>query len=236
VRQDGKVGWIEEVHVRAEAIPAEPWSNVRDGSVEPLRAVRALRRDGATIYPEQDRIFAAFAVPFKKVRVVIVGLDPYPTKGHATGLAFSVPRSLETLPPGLRSIHEAMRKDGFEPPQHGDLSGWMNEGVLLLNRALTFEVGKKAGSHLPIWRDFTDDVIRSLGKRDEPVVFVLWGNDAQKVRGLIDEKHNWVVTAPHPSSRGAHRKAFQKSKSFSKVNTRLVSLGSRPIEWATALR
>jgi uracil-DNA glycosylase len=230
------VGSIEEVHVRAKAVPAEPWSNVRDGSVEPLRAVRALRRDGATIYPEQDRIFAAFAVPFKKVRVVIVGLDPYPTKGHATGLAFSVPRTFETLPPGLRSIHEAMRKDGFEPPKHGDLSGWMNEGVLLLNRALTFEVDAGAGAHLRMWTDFTNQVIRELSDRPRPVVFVLWGREAQKVRRFIDEKDNRVVTAPHPSSRGAHRKAFQKSKSFSKVNTRLVSLGSRPIEWSRALR
>lgn len=199
--------------------------------VAALTTVEQLRRGGREVYPPPGLELAALVrVSFEQVRVVILGLDPYPTPGHAMGLAFSVPRDVTNLPPGIRSIHEAMRNDGFSPPEHGDLSAWASQGVLLLNRALTFEQGTRAGAHLPIWRDYTDRVIEVLNERAEPVVFVLWGNKAQEVEGRIDTSRHPIVTAPHPSARGAHRKAFQHAGTFTKVNERLVE----PIEWAVS--
>jgi uracil-DNA glycosylase len=210
-----------------------PWPGVLDEPSEALGTIARWRSAGREIYPAGGlELTALRMVPFQKVRVVVVGLDPYPTPGHATGLAFSVPRNVSPLPPGVRSIHAAMRHDGFTPPEHGDLSGWTKQGVLLLNRALTHERGGKAGAHLPIWREFTDQVIRVLSERGDPVVFVLWGRQAQKVGGLIDISRHHVVTAPHPSSRGAHRTAFQQSGTFLKVNEALTER----IDWAEALR
>jgi uracil-DNA glycosylase len=197
-----------------------------------LAEVQALRDLGREIYPAAgDELRALELVPFERVRVVIVGLDPYPTPGQATGLAFSVPRSESSLPVGLRSIHAAMDREGYPPPGHGDLTGWTTEGVLLLNRALTFERDLKAGAHLRFWRDFTDDVIRVLNQRDRRVVFVLWGNAAQKVQPLITQKQHRVVTAPHPSSRGDYRTRFQEAGTFRKVN-RLLDKG---IDWSGSL-
>lgn len=223
----------EAEELRALIAARRPWPGVLDEPVAAFAAVQQLRRAGREIYPARGLELTALAlVPFDQVRVVIVGLDPYPTPGHAMGLAFSVPRNVERLPTGVRSIHAAMRHDGFTPPDHGDLSGWAKEGVLLLNRALTFERGRKPGAHLPLWRDFTDQVIHVLSDRDEPVVFVLWGNDAQKVQRLIDTSRHHIVTAPHPSSRGAYRTAFQKSGTFRSVNELLAE----PIDWAAAIR
>ena len=210
-----------------------PWLGVLDEPSEALATIARMRSAHGEIYPAGGlELTALEKVPFQKVRVVIVGLDPYPTPGHATGLAFSVPRKVSPLPPGVQSIHAAMRHDGFTPPEHGDLSGWTTQGVLLLNRALTHERGGKAGAHLPIWREFTDQVIRVLSERGEPVVFVLWGRQAQKVGGLIDASRHHVVTAPHPSSRGAHRTAFQQAGTFLEVNDSLTER----IDWAAAIR
>jgi uracil-DNA glycosylase len=204
-----------------------------DARARPLAEVQALRDLDREIYPARgDELKALELVPFEKVRVVILGLDPYPTPRQATGLAFSVPRSEASLPIGLRSIHTAMAQDGYPPPKHGDLSGWTTEGVLLLNRALTFERDRKSGAHLGIWQGFTDEVIRLLNQRDGRVVFVLWGNAAQTVEPLITQKQHRVVTAPHPSSRGEYRKRFQAAGTFQKVN-RLLDKG---IDWSGSLR
>ncbi|MFC6238039.1 uracil-DNA glycosylase [Longivirga aurantiaca] len=209
----------EAEELRALIAARLPWPGVLEEPVEAFAAVEQLRSAGREVFPARGLELAALAlVPFQEVRVVIVGLDPYPTPGHAMGLAFSVPPEVRPLPAGVRSIHAAMRHDGFDPPDHGDLSGWARQGVLLLNRALTYERGRKAGAHLPIWRDFTDQVIRVLNERDEPVVFVLWGNEAQKVGALVDASHHHTVTAPHPSSRGAYRKASQDAGTFTTVN------------------
>jgi uracil-DNA glycosylase len=205
---------------------------ILDARARPMAEVQALRDLDREIYPAAgDELKALELVPFENVRVVILGLDPYPTPGQATGLAFSVPRSETSLPIGLRSIYAAMDHDGYPPPEHGDLTGWTTQGVLLLNRALTFERGRKAGAHLEIWRDFTDDVIRVLNERDRRVVFVLWGKAAQKVEPLITQKQHRVVTAPHPSSRGEYRTRFQKARTFRKVN-RLLDKG---IDWSGSL-
>lgn len=138
---------------------------------------------------------------------------------------------MDQLPAGLLSIHTAMENDGYPPTAHGDLSGWAHQGVLLLNRALTYERGTKSGTHLKYWRDFTDQVIRVLDERADPVVFVLWGNDALKVRKLITRPHHTVITAPHPSSRGHYRTAFQKAGTFQRVNKALDD----DIDWGAAL-
>ncbi|MGE3447470.1 MAG: uracil-DNA glycosylase [Microbacteriaceae bacterium] len=218
----------EAEELRALMASRRPWPGVLDAPVAAFAAVEQLRRAGREVYPARGLELAALAlVPFDKVRVVIVGLDPYPTPGHAMGLAFSVPRDVTKLPAGLLSIHVGMRNEGLNPPAHGDLSAWARQGVLLLNRALTFERGKKAGAHLPIWRDYTDQVITVLSERADPVVFVLWGNEAQKVTGLIDTSLHHIITAPHPSSRGAHRRAFQEAGTFGKVNALLPA----PIDW-----
>lgn len=223
----------EAKELRALIAARRPWPGVLDEPTEALGTVARLRSDHREIYPADGlELTALEKVPFQKVRVVIVGLDPYPTPGHAMGLAFSVPRKVSPLPPGVSSIHAAMRHDGFTPPEHGDLSGWTTQGVLLLNRALTHERGAKAGAHLPIWREFTDQVIRVLSKRGDPVVFVLWGKQAQKVGSLIDASRHHIVTAPHPSSRGAHRREFQRRGRFLEINDALTE----PINWAAAIR
>jgi uracil-DNA glycosylase len=206
----------------------DPWPGVVREPVEELRKV-ARRRASHEVYPGPGLELAALvAVPFQKVRVVIVGLDPYPGEGLATGLAFAVPEGTERLPDGLRSIHAALRHDRYEPPVREDLTGWADQGVLLLNRALTFEVGSpRAGGHLPIWRDWTNEVIAALNDRAEPVVFALWGRKAQRVP-LIDTKRHTVITAPHPSSRGAYRTEFQQAGTFLRINK---ALGKPTIDW-----
>jgi uracil-DNA glycosylase len=207
----------------------DPWPGVVREPVEEMRQV-ALRRAGHEVYPPRGLELAALSlVPYEQVRVVIVGLDPYPTPGNAIGLAFSVPRTVTSLPPALCSIHAAMRHDGYVPPEHGDLSGWVRQGVLLLNRALTFEVGTKSGTHLPIWREYTDSVIAALNDRAEPVVFALWGRKAQKVLPRIDNKRHTVITAPHPSSRGGYRTEFQQAGTFLRINK---ALAKPTIDWA----
>lgn len=206
-----------------------PWRGVLPEPVEALRAVGRLRGEGREVYPARGlELTALVLVPFEKVRVVIVGLDPYPAPGHATGLAFSVPRDVRPLPPAIQSIHAALRHDGYAPPDHGDLSGWAAQGVLLLNRALTHEAGTRSGAHLPIWRGYTDQVIRVLSERAERVVFVLWGFEAQKVARLIDTPPRYIVRAPHPSSRGRHREAFKREGTFRAVNDLLAE----PVDWA----
>lgn len=222
----------EAQELRALLATRLPWPGILDEPTDALATIGRLRATGHEIYPAHGLELAALgAVGFQDVRVVIVGLDPYPTPGNAIGLAFSVPRTVDQLPAALRSIHTAMANDGYPPPAHGDLSGWAHQGVLLLNRALTYERGTKSGTHLMYWRDFTDQVIRVLDERADPVVFVLWGNDALKVRKLITRPHHTVITAPHPSSRGHYRTAFQKAVTFRRVNKALDD----DIDWAAAL-
>ncbi|MEP7738884.1 uracil-DNA glycosylase [Nocardioides sp. 31GB23] len=182
------------------------------------------------VYPEESAVYAAFDLtPFAKVRVVILGQDPYPNPGQAMGLSFSVPSGVP-LPVSLRNIHIAMRAENIEPPEHGDLSGWAAQGVLLLNAGLTVRKNG-AGRHLRIWRPFTDAVIRRLNDRTEPMVFVLWGAKAQRAlhRGLVDPERHHVVTAPHPASRGASQRAFREARTFGRVNDLITG---DPINWS----
>jgi len=222
-------GWTEavdlspedEADVRALSKAASPWGRV-------LPDLPSVPDRDAMIPPRGREVMALMRVPLKKVRVVIVGLDPYPNPDHATGLAFSVGRDVWPLPTALKSIHAAMLYDEITPPVHGDLSGWATQGVLLLNRALTHDLNRKAGAHLALWKPYTDAVIKAVSDRaGPPVVFVLWGRRAEKVKRLIGARHT-IITAPHPSSRGRHRKDFVQSRTFTKVNAALA----KPIDWA----
>jgi uracil-DNA glycosylase len=180
--------------------------------------------------PARENVFRAFReTPFDQVKVVILGQDPYPTKTHAIGLAFSVPPTVNPLPKSLINIHTELEKDTGIHRINGDLTGWTAQGVFLLNTALTVKEGKP-GSHAEMWRKFTDNVIERLSEYRENLVFILWGNHAiSKARLIDDEKHHVVVSA-HPSPLSAYR-GFFGSKVFSRTNDYLTSKNITPIKW-----
>ncbi len=184
------------------------------------------------IFPPREHWFAAFErIDPHAVRAVILGQDPYPTPGNAMGLAFSVPRGVK-VPASLRNIYKALQIDlGITPPLHGDLSAWAEQGVLLLNTALTVEEGKP-GSHANFgWGEFTDGVIEALGNADAaPKVFMLWGAHAQKKSPLIDTTRHAVLEAVHPSPLSAHR-GFFECRHFSQANEFLRGTGVAEVNW-----
>ncbi|MFA5387349.1 MAG: uracil-DNA glycosylase [Candidatus Paceibacterota bacterium] len=182
------------------------------------------------VYPPSDKVFAAFKTPFDKVKVVILGQDPYHGAGQAHGLAFSVMPGVH-IPPSLTNIYKEAAEDvGFKPPRHGCLTHWAEQGVLLLNTVLTVEEGRP-GSHRKIgWEKLTTVVIKALGAREKPLVFILWGRDAQEKRAHIDDEKHYIIKAPHPSPLSAHA-GFFGSKPFSKTNEALKRWGQEPIEW-----
>ncbi len=187
-------------------------------------------QEGKTVYPPARFIFNAFEyTPFDKLKVVLLGQDPYHQPGQAHGLSFSVPRGVPQ-PPSLRTVFTELQNDlGLTPPTHGCLEGWARQGVLLLNAALTVEAGKPA-SHSGIgWMIFTDAVIRTVSVQKEHIVFLLWGNFARSKRDLIDTGHHCVLEAAHPSPLA--RGAFYGCRHFSATNTYLVQHGIEPINW-----
>lgn len=189
---------------------------------------------GSIIYPSGNLIFNAFwKTPFNKVKVVILGQDPYHNPGQAHGLSFSVPEGTP-LPPSLQNIYKEIADDiGGTPPASGDLTHWANQGVLLLNAALTVRQNEPA-SHAKIgWTAFTDAVITTLSEQREGLIFLLWGKFAQDKQQLIDETKHVVLKAAHPSPLSAY-KGFLGCKHFSKVNEILVARGQSPIQWIPA--
>lgn len=190
-----------------------------------------LQYGAKTVYPPPKRIFAALdAVPFEKVRVVILGQDPYHGPGQAHGLCFSVPEGVPA-PPSLQNVFKEIRADlGLPIPTSGDLQHWADQGVLLLNATLTVEAGQ-AGSHQGKgWEEFTDAIVKKLNEGREGIVFLLWGAYAQKKGEHIDRTKHFVLSAPHPSPLSAYH-GFLGCKHFSQTNAHLVSKGERPIEW-----
>jgi uracil-DNA glycosylase len=184
-----------------------------------------------TIYPDIPNIFAALErTPLDRVRVVILGQDPYHGPGQAHGLSFSVPPG-EALPPSLRNIFKELHADlGLPIPRHGNLGAWADQGVLLLNSVLTVEA-EHAGSHAGRgWEEFTDEILRVLNARRQGLVFLLWGAYAQRKGKLIDETKHLVLKSAHPSPLSAHR-GFFGSRPFSKINAYLEARGERPIDW-----
>lgn len=189
------------------------------------------RAGGKVIYPPGSLLFNAFNnTPFEKVKVVILGQDPYHGPGQAMGLSFSVPRGI-TIPPSLVNIFKELRNDiGMQIPGHGDLTQWAKQGVLLLNAALTVRANEP-NSHAKIgWHDFTDEVIQVLSDKKEDLVFLLWGRFALDKIPLIDEMKHLVLRAAHPSPFSAD-KGFFGCRHFSKTNEWLMKKGMQPIDW-----
>lgn len=188
------------------------------------------KQAGKTIYPPGKLIFNAFdSTPFDKVKVVILGQDPYHQPGQAMGLCFSVPRGIRT-PASLQNIYKEINRDlGYPNPGHGDLTPWADQGVFLLNAMLTVEKGN-AGSHSKIgWQRFTDAVIKTLSDQKVGLVFLLWGNFAKSKKALINEKKHTVLEAVHPSPLAGNK--FQGCGHFSKTNEILIKQGQNPIDW-----
>lgn len=183
------------------------------------------------IYPEGKDIFNAFwHCPLEKVKVVILGQDPYHGPGQAHGLSFSVKPGIP-FPPSLLNIFKELKSDlGLDLPPNGDLTRWADQGVFLLNATLTVRA-HQAGSHQKKgWEEFTDGVIKTINDNRSNLVFLLWGTYAQKKSELIDSSKHFILKAPHPSPLSAHR-GFLGCKHFSKANEFLISKGQKPIDW-----
>ena len=186
----------------------------------------------AQVYPPGGLIFNALdSTPFDQVKVVIFGQDPYHGPGQAHGLSFSVPEGV-AVPPSLQNIYREIREDlGAAPPPHGNLQGWAEQGVLLLNAVLTVERGQASAHRGKGWERFTDRVAADLNEGRENLVFLLWGSYAMKKGEFIDRDRHLVLTAPHPSPLSAHR-GFFGCRHFSKANAWLERHGMEPVRWA----
>ncbi len=188
------------------------------------------------IYPPSVDMFNAFHfTPLEKVKVVILGQDPYHEPGQANGLCFSVHKGIR-IPPSLVNIYKEMQDDlGCTPPASGDLTGWAEQGVLLLNTVLTVRA-HQANSHKDIgWETFTDAAIRAVAAQDRPIVFILWGGQARRKKALIRNPKHLIVESPHPSPLSAYN-GFFGSRPFSRTNDFLIANGLEPIDWADANR
>ncbi len=195
-----------------------------------VQFLKTERAAGRVIYPPGSLIFNAYELtPFDKVKVVILGQDPYHNPNEAMGLSFSVPKNVR-IPPSLQNIYKELVDDtGVPMPTHGNLTSWAEQGVFLLNAMLTVEKNK-AASHQQIgWQFFTDATIKALSDKRENLVFMLWGNFAKRKMELIDNKKHLILEAAHPSPLA--RNAFAGCKHFSKANVYLKQEGIKPIEW-----
>ncbi len=184
-----------------------------------------------TIYPKASEVFNAFELcPFSKVKVVIIGQDPYHGENQAHGLCFSVKKGVRT-PPSLKNIYKELKADiGMEIPESGNLEHWAKQGILMINATLTVRASS-AGSHQKKgWEEFTDAVIKKVSEQKENVVFLLWGAYAQKKGQIIDRKKHHILESAHPSPFSAHR-GFLGNKHFSKTNNYLKSVGKEAIKW-----
>ncbi len=191
----------------------------------------AERAAGKLIYPRASEWFHALdATPLDQVRVVILGQDPYHGEGQAHGLCFSVREGVRP-PPSLVNIYKELQSDlGLVPPRHGNLESWTTQGVLLLNSVLTVEAGLAASHAGKGWERFTDAVIREVNALPNPVVFILWGNYAQKKAGFVDATRHCVIKSVHPSPLSAHN-GFFGSKPFSLANEFMIDKGIQAVDW-----
>jgi len=202
-----------------------------------LQREKAAERD---IYPEDEKIFNALnTTAFDDIKIVIIGQDPYHGKGQAHGLCFSVPKGIRKIPPSLRNIYDEIKRDcRVHMPDHGDLTKWAVQGVLLLNVTLTVRRDSPGSHKGKGWEKLTDAIIRAVNKRPEYVVFLLWGRFAQKKRALIDPKRHLVLEASHPSPLSVGRcspdgriHSFRGCEHFKKSNDSLIKHGLEPVEW-----
>lgn len=185
-----------------------------------------------TVYPERQNVFAALKeTPLDKVKVVILGQDPYPNPDQAQGLSFSVPATM-ALPKSLINIYKELVDDlNVDAPKDGDLRRWAKQGVLLLNTVLTVPAHHAGGHAGEVWEPLTDGIIKLVAQRDQATVFILWGKQAQNKKSLIQGEKNLVLQAPHPSPLSAYR-GFFGSKPFSQTNDFLQKNNRLPIKWA----
>lgn len=184
---------------------------------------------GRRYLPAGDNVLRAFSRPMDAVRVLIIGQDPYPTPGHAVGLSFSVARDVRPLPRSLGNIYRELEADlGVPKADHGDLTAWFEQGVMLLNRVLTVEPGRPGSHRGKGWEGVTDCAVQALAARGGPLVAILWGRDAQQVRGALRDVA--TIESAHPSPMSADR-GFFGSRPFSRANTLLTEQGSPPIDW-----
>lgn len=202
-------------------------------TMQTLRAFLAEQKQAQHIvYPPNSLIFSALdTTPLNHVKVVIIGQDPYHGPDQANGLCFSVQRGI-ALPPSLRNIYRELSTDlGIPPAQHGDLSSWAKQGVLLLNSVLTVNAGQPTSHQNQGWEYFTDSVIDVINQHTEHTVFILWGAYAQRKGQRIDPHRHLVLKAAHPSPLSANRGGFFGCKVFSKANHYLQQHGKTPIQW-----
>jgi uracil-DNA glycosylase len=186
---------------------------------------------GRGYLPAGENVLRAFTFPFDKVRVLIVGQDPYPTPGHAVGLSFSVAPDVRPLPRSLENIFKEYAGDlGLPAPSSGDLSPWAQRGVLMLNRVLTVQPGNSASHRGKGWEAVTECAIRALVDRGVPMVAILWGRDASTLKPMLTGKDCLSIESAHPSPLSASR-GFFGSRPFSRANELLVQLGAEPIDW-----
>jgi uracil-DNA glycosylase len=215
-------GWWEVLH---EEFEKDYMKNLRV-------FLQTAKSEGRTIYPVSKNIFNAFEhTPFEKVKVVILGQDPYHGPNQAHGLAFSVQKGVQ-FPPSLQNIFKELMAEfkDFKYPEHGDLTYWADQGVLLLNATLTVEA-HKAGSHQKQgWEIFTDRTIQALSQRRSGLIFLLWGKYAQAKTHLIDKDKHHVLMSAHPSPFSAHN-GFFGNNHFKQVNQILAKAGSKVIDW-----
>jgi uracil-DNA glycosylase len=224
----------EQRPYRLPSVPAG-WQSVepatRAGGFHQLAVFLEKEARHHTIYPPAHEVYRALELTsLRRVRVLLLGQDPYPGAGHAHGLCFSVQPGVKP-PASLRNIFRELRDDiGVEPPEHGTLEAWARRGVLLLNAVLTVRAGVPNSHRGRGWEPFTDAIMRRVSAKRTPVVFALWGAHAQKKIRLVDSSRHAVVAAAHPSPLSA-RNGFFGSRPFSRINEALIAAGRPPIDW-----
>lgn len=191
--------------------------------------LRAETAAGRGYLPAGENVLRAFTLPLAEVRVLIVGQDPYPTPGHPIGLSFAVDRAVRPVPRSLQNIYRELRDDlGIEPPPHGDLSAWCDQGVMLLNRVLTVQPGNSGAHRRKGWEVVTATAIHALAERGGALVAILWGRDALSLESMLAPVP--VIKSVHPSPLSASG-GFFGSKPFSRANASLLAQGAAPIDW-----
>ncbi|MFJ2620909.1 uracil-DNA glycosylase [Glutamicibacter sp. NPDC087344] len=213
---------------------AQDWETVLEPLNRQLRSIAGelaqRSASGEQILPDPHVMLRALGIPAAQVRVVLIGQDPYPTPGHANGLAFAAEASVRPVPRSLANIYRELKDDvGIPPAAHADLSAWHKQGVLLLNQSLSVAAGN-AGAHQQLgWSAVVEAVITALNHRENPPIALLWGKHAQKLAGLMDRMPQ--LTSAHPSPLSASR-GFFGSRPFSEINRRLSDAGQAPINWS----
>lgn len=230
-----RLGELREATTETMSVP-EKWSQVRAETRQAyfLRLERFLAEERAaySVFPPEPLVFAALeATPFDSVKVVLLGQDPYHGEGQANGLCFSVQPGV-AIPPSLRNIYKEMAEDvGVEMVDHGCLTSWAEQGILMLNSVLTVRANEPNSHRRKGWEQFTDAIIHAINaRRDRPTVFVLWGKPAQAKKTAIDRGPHAIVESAHPSPLSANR-GFFGSRPFSRINDALRRFGHGEIDW-----